>query len=77
MGKSAAVHVWDCVTMQCVSILRGEMLRGVGSVDFSSQDGGRRLAAVSLDEHHTVHIWDWKKGERLASARLVAVLFLN
>lgn len=32
---------------------------------------GKSLISVGIDEFHTIVIWDWKKGERLAKARYV------
>lgn len=30
---------------------------------------GKSLISVGMDEFHSIVIWDWKKGERLAKAR--------
>ncbi len=30
---------------------------------------GRRLASVGLDDDHCVVVWDWKRGEKLATTR--------
>lgn len=32
---------------------------------------GRHLASVGLDDNHCIVVWDWKKGEKLATTRLV------
>lgn len=38
------------------------------SVSCVSADG-KSLVSVGIDEFHSIVIWDWKKGERLAKAR--------
>lgn len=30
---------------------------------------GKSLVSVGVDDHHTIVVWDWKKGEKLATAR--------
>lgn len=30
---------------------------------------GKSLVSVGIDEDHSIVIWDWKKGEKLAKAR--------
>lgn len=30
---------------------------------------GKSLVSVGIDEEHSIVIWDWKKGEKLAKAR--------
>lgn len=30
---------------------------------------GKSLISVGIDEFHSIVIWDWRKGERLAKAR--------
>ncbi len=32
-------------------------------------ESGKRLASVGLDDYRMIVIWDWKKGEKLASQR--------
>lgn len=44
-------------------------MRGVSAVDFSSD--GERLASLGLDDYHTLVVWNWRKGYKLASARSV------
>lgn len=36
-------------------------------MSFSSD--GKKLASVGLDDNHTICVWDWKKGEKLATTR--------
>lgn len=30
---------------------------------------GKKLASVGLDDNHMIVVWDWKKGEKLATTR--------
>lgn len=30
---------------------------------------GKKLASVGLDDDHSIVVWDWKKGQMLATAR--------
>ena len=36
---------------------------------FSYLADGKRLASVGLDDNHCVVVWDWRKGEKLATTR--------
>ncbi|XP_064600933.1 echinoderm microtubule-associated protein-like 6 [Liolophura sinensis] len=67
VGRDPTVHVWDTQTMKTVSILKGQHQRGVCAVDFSGD--GKKLASVGLDDNHCIVIWDWRKGEKLATTR--------
>ncbi|UJR16486.1 hypothetical protein I4U23_003389 [Adineta vaga] len=67
IGRDPPVHVWDPITMQTSSILKGQHYRGISAVGFSNN--GKWLASVGLDDYRTIVIWDWKKGEKLGSQR--------
>ena len=30
---------------------------------------GKKLASIGLDDDHSIVVWNWKKGEKLATAR--------
>ena len=30
---------------------------------------GKTLVSVGIDEYHSIVVWDWKKGEKLATGR--------
>lgn len=30
---------------------------------------GKKLASVGLDDNHIICVWDWRKGEKLATTR--------
>ncbi|XP_042240211.1 echinoderm microtubule-associated protein-like 6 isoform X2 [Homarus americanus] len=67
IGREATVHVWDATDMRIMSLLQGGHMRGVSSVAFSGD--GERVASLGLDDYHTVVIWNWLKGYKIASAR--------
>uniref|UniRef100_G3Q8V5 EMAP like 6 n=1 Tax=Gasterosteus aculeatus aculeatus TaxID=481459 RepID=G3Q8V5_GASAC len=67
VGRDPAVHVWDIQTLKCLSLLKGHHSRGVCALEFTAD--GKSLVSVGIDEFHSIVIWDWKKGERLAKAR--------
>ena len=33
--------------------------------------------SVGLDDNHSIVVWDWKKGEKLATTRYVQVYILS
>uniref|UniRef100_UPI003AAE605C echinoderm microtubule-associated protein-like 6 n=1 Tax=Centroberyx gerrardi TaxID=166262 RepID=UPI003AAE605C len=67
VGRDPAIHVWDIQTLKCLSLLKGHHSRGVCALEFTVD--GKSLVSVGIDECHSIVIWDWKKGERLAKAR--------
>ena len=67
VGKDAVIHVWDIEKCTSLSILKGQHQRGVVSVDFSND--GKMLASVGLDDNHTIVVWGWRKGEKIACVR--------
>jgi len=40
---------------------------GLNSDLFSGD--GKKLASVGLDDNHVIVVWDWRKGEKLATTR--------
>uniref|UniRef100_A0A3B4GUS1 EMAP like 6 n=1 Tax=Pundamilia nyererei TaxID=303518 RepID=A0A3B4GUS1_9CICH len=67
VGRDPAVHVWDIQTLKCLSLLKGFHQRGVCALDFSAD--GKSLVSVGIDDGHSIVVWDWKRGEKLATAR--------
>lgn len=39
-------------------------------------DDGKKLASIGLDDNHCLVVWDWRKGEKLASTRFHQHLFI-
>ncbi|XP_065115366.1 echinoderm microtubule-associated protein-like 6 isoform X2 [Paramisgurnus dabryanus] len=67
VGRDPAIHVWDIQTLRCLSLLKGQHQRGVCALEFTGD--GKSLVSVGIDEDHSIVIWDWKKGEKLAKSR--------
>lgn len=67
VGKNPPIHIWDAASLKTLSVLEGFHTRGVCSIHFSPD--GRKLASVGLDNDHSLAIWDWRRGELLASAK--------
>jgi len=66
VGKDAVIHIWDIENLKTLSILQGFHQRGVCTLDFSGD--GRKLVSIGLDNDHSVALWDWKKGVKLATS---------
>ncbi|XP_053700273.1 echinoderm microtubule-associated protein-like 5 [Synchiropus splendidus] len=64
-ATSPSIHVWDAMTKQTLSVLRCFHSGGVCSVSFSAT--GKLLLSVGLDPEHTVTIWKWQEGTKVAS----------
>ncbi|XP_034041299.1 echinoderm microtubule-associated protein-like 6 [Thalassophryne amazonica] len=67
VGRDPAIHIWDIQTLKCLSLLKGGHHRGICALDFSAD--GKSLVSVGVDDGHSVVVWDWKRGEKLATAR--------
>lgn len=67
VGRDPSIYIWDCETLKPLALLMGQHKRGVCAVDFSAD--GKKLASVGLDDNHCIVIWDWRKGEKLATTR--------
>uniref|UniRef100_A0A3P9NF13 Echinoderm microtubule-associated protein-like 6 n=1 Tax=Poecilia reticulata TaxID=8081 RepID=A0A3P9NF13_POERE len=67
VGRDPAIHIWDIQTLKCLSLVKGHHSKGICALDFTAD--GKSLVSVGIDEFHSIVIWDWKKGERLAKAR--------
>ena len=51
--------------MQTLATLRGFHEMGISTLSFNKD--GSKLASVGLDRDHSIAIWDWRKGVRLAT----------
>ncbi|PIO34704.1 hypothetical protein AB205_0219210 [Aquarana catesbeiana] len=66
MSASApSIHIWDAMNKQTHSVLRCYHSKGVCSVSFSAT--GKLLLSVGLDQEHTITIWKWQEGAKIAS----------
>ncbi|EKX32589.1 hypothetical protein GUITHDRAFT_82168, partial [Guillardia theta CCMP2712] len=66
VGRKALLCVWNTYTMQTLSVIRGFHDYGICSVSFNSD--GSLLASVGMDVDHSIAVWDWKTGQKRASA---------
>jgi len=66
VGRNAIILVWDAIKLQTIVSLGDFHQRGVCSVAFSND--GNRLVSIGLDDDHSVALWSWRQGIRLASA---------
>ncbi|KAG7466406.1 hypothetical protein MATL_G00164500 [Megalops atlanticus] len=64
-ATSPSIHVWDAMNKQTLSVLRCFHSKGVCSVSFSAT--GKLLLSVGLDLEHTITIWKWQEGAKIAS----------
>ncbi|XP_036887500.1 echinoderm microtubule-associated protein-like 5 isoform X3 [Sturnira hondurensis] len=64
-ATAPSIHIWDAVNKQTLSVLRCYHSKGVCSVSFSAT--GKLLLSVGLDPEHTVTIWRWQEGAKIAS----------
>ncbi|XP_012868821.1 PREDICTED: echinoderm microtubule-associated protein-like 5 [Dipodomys ordii] len=64
-ATAPSIHVWDAMNKQTLSILRCYHSKGVCSVSFSAT--GKLLLSVGLDPEHTITIWRWQEGAKIAS----------
>ncbi|GFS05106.1 echinoderm microtubule-associated protein-like 6 [Elysia marginata] len=67
VGRDPSIHIWDVESLKTGSVLKGHHQRGICALDFSGD--GKKLASVGLDDNHSIVVWDWKKGEKLATTR--------
>nr|CAB3242507.1 echinoderm microtubule-associated protein-like 6 [Phallusia mammillata] len=67
VGKEPSIHVWDIDTLTSLSVLTGFHERGIASVDFSGD--GKKLVSIGLDNDHSMAVWDWKRGQKLATSK--------
>ena len=66
MGRKALLCVWDTYTMQTYSVIRGFHDHGICSLSFSGD--GSKLVSVGMDIDHSIAVWTWESGHKVASA---------
>jgi microtubule-associated protein-like 6 len=67
VGKTPTICVWDSKTCSTQSIIKGFHTVAVSSLSFSKD--GKILVSVGMDNDHSVAVWKWKTGTKLASAK--------
>jgi hypothetical protein len=58
-GEDPCIQIWDYKTFQKKSTLQGHLPKGVSHLAFSHD--GKKLAALAIDETHTVVVYDFAK----------------
>ena len=66
-GTRPAVLVWDADTRTVLSALQGFHRNGIVQIDFSPNR--EKLVTLGMDTYSSLAVYDWRKGERLWSAR--------
>ena len=56
MGHKPLINIWDVETMKSVAIIVGDLQKNIGHIAFSKN--GKYLAATSMDDVHTIAIYD-------------------
>ncbi|OBS66090.1 hypothetical protein A6R68_05372, partial [Neotoma lepida] len=64
-GTTPSIHIWDAMTKHTLSMLRCFHSKGVNYVNFSAT--GKLLVSVGVDPEHTITVWRWQEGTKVAS----------
>uniref|UniRef100_A0A8C0UQ86 EMAP like 6 n=1 Tax=Cyanistes caeruleus TaxID=156563 RepID=A0A8C0UQ86_CYACU len=64
-GTTPTIHIWDAMSKQTLSMLRCFHTKGVNYVNFSAT--GKLLVSVGVDPEHTITVWRWQEGAKVAS----------
>ncbi|MBZ3880418.1 Echinoderm microtubule-associated protein-like 6, partial [Sciurus carolinensis] len=64
-GTTPSIHIWDAMTKHTLSMLRCFHSKGVNYVNFSAT--GKLLVSVGVDPEHTITVWRWQEGAKVAS----------
>ena len=62
IGAEPAVHVWDALSRETLSVIQGFHVKGVCAVSFSCS--GKLLVSVGIDDAHSVAVWKWVEGAK-------------
>ncbi|XP_020620193.1 echinoderm microtubule-associated protein-like 6, partial [Orbicella faveolata] len=66
IGTEPCVHVWDAMSKETLSVIQGFHTKGVCAVNFSCN--GKLLVTVGIDAAHSIAVWKWAEGSKLASS---------
>ncbi|KAM7447232.1 Echinoderm microtubule-associated protein-like 5 [Porites harrisoni] len=66
IGTEPCVHVWDALSKETLSVIQGFHTKGVCAVHFSCN--GKLLVTVGIDAAHSIAVWKWAEGSKLASS---------
>lgn len=59
---------FSCQHMYGMSLITRELDFNVITFNVILGDG-KKLASVGLDDNHCIVVWDWRKGDKLATTR--------
>ncbi|PNI66240.1 EML6 isoform 4 [Pan troglodytes] len=65
IGTTPSIHIWDAMTKHTLSMLRCFHSKGVNYINFSAT--GKLLVSVGVDPEHTITVWRWQEGAKVAS----------
>ena len=65
IGHSPKICVWDATTLECLAVLKGFHERGVTNLSFNGDS--TQLITVGLDDAHSVALYEWRSGTKIAS----------
>ena len=63
-----SVHVWNCRTLESLSVMQGIHKKGVHLLSFTKDD--RYLVTCGLMQPSPILIYDWEKGEIIISTSI-------
>lgn len=60
-------YITKLILQEVLTLKKCKCKAGLNSDLFSGD--GKKLASVGLDDNHVIVVWDWRKGEKLATTR--------
>jgi WD40 repeat protein len=66
IGAKPIICLWDAITLQPKFILKNKLTKGIQSLSFSNT--GKTLAAVAVDDNHTVAVYNVETGTCMGTA---------
>lgn len=66
-GQKPSIYVWECESLQTISVFKGFHSAGVYRIDFSPNR--TKLVSVGMDPYHSVAVYDLTTNERIFGAR--------
>ncbi len=61
IGQSSAIHIWNAVSKETLSVLTG-LYKEQGTCSLSFSSSGKLLVSVGLDQNLTIGVWRWNEG---------------
>jgi microtubule-associated protein-like 6 len=67
-SRSLELHVWDCETLESISVLTGFHRRAIRHVDFSPD--GSKILSIGEDDDHSMAIYEWQQKRLVCTAKV-------